>query len=131
MSDDDPMIPPIGAIPQQQRMFRINWLASLERSPAGVPLHAPEFVARQGRGVRIVDVRERDELVGPLGYIPGVCWIPRERAMSHAERLHRDAPVIVVSRGGERGSGIADALEKRGMRFVASLRGGMVAWKAL
>jgi rhodanese-related sulfurtransferase len=130
-SQDDPLIPPIGAIPQQQRMFRINWLSSLERSPSGVPLHAPEFVARQGRGVRIVDVREQDELTGPLGYIPGAQWIPRDRAMSLVDRLHKDAPVVIVSRGGERAAGIADALEKRGMRFVAALRGGMVAWKGL
>lgn len=131
MSETDPLIPPPGVIPQQERMFRINWVASLERSPSGVPLHAPEFVARQGRGVRIVDVREPDELTGPLGYVPGACWVPRDRAMTLVDRLDRDTPVIIVSRGGERGSSIADALEKRGMRFVASLRGGMVAWKAL
>ena len=128
---DEPLIPPIGEIPQAERMFRINWVASLERSPSGVPLHAPEFVARQGRGVRIVDIRERDELLGPLGYIPGADWVPRDRAPSLAQRIGRDAPVIIISRGGERGSEVAYALEKQGMRMCASLRGGMVAWKAL
>jgi rhodanese-related sulfurtransferase len=128
---DDALIPPIGAIPQAERMFRINWVASLERSPSGVPLQAPEFVARQGRGVRIVDIREQDELLGPLGYIPGADWIPRDRAPTLVERVGSDAPVIIVSRGGERGSEVAFALEKSGMRMCASLRGGMVAWKAL
>lgn len=130
-TDDDPLIPPIGVLPTPQRMFRVNWVASLERSPSGVPLHTPEFVARQGRGVRIVDVREPEELTGPLGHIPGSDWVPRDRAMTLAERLERDAPVILVSRAGERSAQLADALEQRGMRFVASLRGGMVAWRAL
>jgi rhodanese-related sulfurtransferase len=127
----DSLIPPIGTIPVQERMFRINWVASLERSPSGVPLHTPEFVAQQGRSVRIVDVREPDELTGPLGYIPGSHWVPRDRARTIAERLPRDAPVVIVSRGGERGSEIAHALERSGMRMVASLRGGMVAWKSM
>lgn len=130
-TDDDPLIPPIGVLPTPERMFRVNWVASLERSPSGVPLHTPEFVAHQGRAVRIVDVREAGELTGPLGHIPGSDWVPRERAMTLAERLERDAPLILVSRGGERSAELAHALEKRGMRFVASLRGGMVAWKAL
>src|SRR5687767_15846500 len=114
---DDPLIPPIGAIPQQQRMFRVNWLASLERSPAGVPLHAPEFVARQGRRVRIVDVRERDELLGPLGHVPGSDWMGREHAMRLTELVNRDDPVILVSRGGERSAHLAHALDKRGLRL--------------
>lgn len=130
-SEPEPLIPPIGALPQAERMFRINWVANLERSPAGVPLHTPEYVALQGPGVRIIDVREPDELVGPLGYIPGSDFIPRERAASLANRLPALSPVVLVSRAGERGSELAAQLEHRGMRMVASMRGGMVAWRAL
>lgn len=132
MSDarpDDPRIPPIGSVSQAERMFRVNWVANLDRSPSGVPLLSPEFVARQGRAVRIVDVREPDELTGPLGMIPGADWVPRERVPSLVERLDRDAAIVLVSRGGERSAGLANALEQAGMRFVASLQGGMVAWK--
>jgi rhodanese-related sulfurtransferase len=127
----DPLIPPIGVLPQAERMFRINWVANLDRSPSGVPLHEPEFVARQGRGVRIVDVREGEELLGPLGHIPGCDWVPKARAMSLRERLSPLTPVILVSRGGERASELAHALEKEGMRMVSALRGGMIAWRAL
>jgi rhodanese-related sulfurtransferase len=78
-----------------------------------------------------VDVREPDELIGALGHIPGSDWIPRDEVLGLAERLDRDTPVILVSRGGERAGDLAKALEERGMRFVGSLEGGMVAWKGL
>ena len=127
----DHLVPAIGAASPEERMLRANWISSLERSPAGAPLLWPEFVVRQGRSVRIVDVREEDELIGPLGHIAGSDWIPRERAASLAERLDRDAMIVLVSRAGERSGPLAQELEQRGMRFVASMLGGMVAWRSL
>jgi len=109
-------------------MYRLDWLASLERSPAGVPLHPPTYVARQGRGVRVIDIRGADELMGPLGYIPGSDWVPEDDTGGLASRLDKDRPVIIVSRSGERGSAVAAKLEAAGLQFVASLRGGMLAW---
>ncbi|UJR82307.1 rhodanese-like domain-containing protein [Sandaracinus amylolyticus] len=129
--DLDHLVPPIGAAPPEERMLRANWISSLERSPNGFPLLWPEFVARQGRAVRIVDVREPDELVGPLGHIPGCDWIPASRARSLVDRLDRDAKIILVSRAGERSGPLARELEVAGMRFVASMIGGMVAWRSL
>jgi rhodanese-related sulfurtransferase len=131
VADDDPLIPPIGAISPVERMFRVNWVSAIVRSPSGIPLLPAEFVARQGRSVRFVDVRDKDELVGALGHIPGVDWVPRDRVMSLRQRLPRDAPIVLISRGGERAGGFAQALEGEGMRFIGSLEGGMVAWKNL
>ncbi|HET6583128.1 MAG TPA: rhodanese-like domain-containing protein, partial [Nannocystaceae bacterium] len=131
MADDASLIPPIGAVPPSVRMFRVNWVTAIVRSPSGIPLLPAEFVARQGRSVRIIDVREPDELTGALGHIPGSDWVPLGDALGLVERLDRDAPVILVSRGGERAGELAKALEQRGMRFVGSLEGGMVAWKGL
>ena len=65
MTDVDDRIPPIGVVSQAERMLRTNWVATLERSTGGAPLVWPEFVARQGRSVRIIDVREADEFVAP------------------------------------------------------------------
>ena len=65
----DPLIPPIGAVPQPERMFRINWVANLKRTPSGVPFVTADFTAKQGRKVRIVDVRSPDELIGAPGQI--------------------------------------------------------------
>jgi rhodanese-related sulfurtransferase len=131
MTEHDAFIPPIGAIDPATRLLRVNWVVSTVRSPSGIPMLPAEFVARQGRGVRLVDVREPAELTGPLGHIPGSDWIPRDRAMSLVDRLERDAPLVLLSRGGERAGEIAKALERAGMRMVASLEGGIVSWKNL
>jgi rhodanese-related sulfurtransferase len=131
MSEVDDRIPPAGTVSQAERMLRANWVTALEHSPGGAPLVWPEFVARQGRSVRIVDVREADELVGPLGYIPGCEWIPKDRVMSLLDRVDRDTKIVLVSRAGERSGPLARDLEQAGMRFVASMVGGMVTWNAL
>lgn len=123
------LIPPIGTISQVERMFRVNWVANVLRSPSGVPLLRPDFVAKQGRKVRIIDVREEDELTGVLGYIPGSDWIPVDRLPSLVERVHADDPIVLVSAGEERSDAGAVALEKAGLRFVAAMMGGIVAWR--
>jgi rhodanese-related sulfurtransferase len=129
--NDRPLIPPIGSVPQAERMFRVNWVSTIVRSPRGVPMLPPEFVVQQGRSVRFVDLRTAEELTGPLGYIPGVDWVPHELISSLPGRLGEDDPVILISRGGERAGEAALELEAAGMRFVASLEGGMVAWKKM
>jgi rhodanese-related sulfurtransferase len=129
--DLDKLLPPIGSVAPAERMLRANWLGALERSPSGKPLLWPEFVARQGRSVHIVDVREPEELVGPLGHIPGSEWVPPERVASLEERLGKDAKIVLVSRAGERSAVLAQELEQRGMPFVGSMIGGIVAWRYL
>lgn len=131
MTEADPLIPPIGVLSQAERMFRVNWVAAIVRSPSGIPLLPAEFVARQGRSVRIVDLRRPEELTGALGHIPGADWVPEARGLSLLDRLHRDAPIVLVSRGGERAGELAKALERAGMRMVGCLEGGMVSWKNL
>jgi rhodanese-related sulfurtransferase len=125
----DSRIPEIGAVPQALRMFRVNWIASELRSPSGIPLHTPDYVSRLGRVAHLVDVRAPEELTGPLGYIPGSVWVPREEALARLSALDADTPVVLVSRGGERAGELAKALESRGHRFVAALMGGVVAWR--
>lgn len=124
-------IPPIGTVSQAERMFRFNWVASELRSPSGVPLHSADYASRLGRAARIVDVRTQEELLGPLGYIPGSDWIPSEGAIEALSTLGPDEPLMFVSRGGERAGTIAKTLEERGFRYVSSLMGGIVAWRQL
>lgn len=127
---DTTLIPPIGAVSQAERMFRVNWVAALDRSPSGVPLLSCDFVARQGPRVRLIDIREPDELTGPLGHIPGVDWLSREALAALPQRLGRDEAVVIISRGGERAAAAAQELERAGLRFVAALFGGMLTWRA-
>lgn len=129
--DLDAILPPIGAVSPAERMLRGNFLSAIERSPSGKPLLWPEFVARQGRSVHIIDVREPEEVVGPLGHIPGSEWVPPERVPSLMERLGKDAKVVLVSRAGERSGPLAAQLEAQGMHYVGSMVGGIVAWRYL
>lgn len=131
LRDDDELIPPIGAIPQSERMFRVGWRANLDHSPSGVPLLSADYVAKAGRNVHVIDVRTEEEITGPLGYIPGSEWVPRGELGDVLERLGPFTPVVLVSRGGERAGDEALALTKRGMRMVAAMRGGIVAWRDL
>jgi len=108
-----------------------NWMTRLYRSEGGSPLLPAEFAAGQGSNVRLIDIRDPQDFVGPLGYIPGVDWIPSERLDSLPERLGTEAPLIIISRTGERASEAARMLEGRGMRFVAALAGGMSQWLSL
>jgi rhodanese-related sulfurtransferase len=127
----DSLIPPIGAVPQAERMFRVNWVANLKRTPSGVPFVTADFTAKQGRKVRIIDVRSSDELTGALGYIPGSDWIPLERIRSLVDRIDCDEPVILISGGEERSHDAAAMLAKAGMRFVAFMVGGLMSWRDL
>src|SRR5262245_2480545 len=127
----DSLIPPIGSVPPEERMFRINWVANLKKTPSGVPFVSADFVAKQGRKVRVVDVRNAEELTGVLGHIPGSDWIPLDRVGTLPERLHCDDPVIIASGGEERSHDAAAALAKSGMRFAAFMVGGVMAWRDL
>jgi rhodanese-related sulfurtransferase len=81
--------------------------------------------------VRLIDVREGNEINGPLGHVPGADWVPFDDVGAIADRLHRDAPVVLIARGDERAMKGAKLLEEKGMRMAAAMMGGMVAWKAL
>ena len=131
ISGDDPLIPEIGVLTPALRLFRVNWIAALERSPSGAPVVSPEFVAAQGRGVRLIDVRDEAELNGALGHIPGSDWVPLAEVEAVAAKLHRDEPLIFIARTDERSKAAAQILEKKGMRLVAAMSGGLVSWKAL
>lgn len=125
------LIPAIGSVSQSERMFRVNWVANIKWTPSGVPFVTADFVAKQGRKVRVVDVRKPEELTGPLGHLPGSDWVPLDRVKTLPDRVDRDTPIIVVSGGEERSYGAVSALHKAGMRFVAFMGGGIMSWRDL
>ncbi|CAN5120728.1 hypothetical protein BH09MYX1_BH09MYX1_66690 [soil metagenome] len=119
----------MGSVSQAERMFRTNWVASELRSPSGISLHSPDYASRLGRSTRIVDLRTEEELLGPLGYIPGSDWIPNDEAVAKLSTLGKDEPMMLVSRGAERAGDVAKTLEDMGFRFVSALMGGIIAWR--
>lgn len=102
--------------------------APVEISVGGIPEVAPEWVALHGREVRLVDVREPDELVGELGHIDGAEPLPLAQVPGPLEAAPREYPIVFVCRSGGRSGKAALSLARLGFEQVASMRGGMRAW---
>lgn len=130
LAGPDPLIPEPGVLPAPVRLFRVNWVGGIHREPSGAPVVSAEFVAAQGRRVRLIDVRDAAELTGALGHLPGSDWVPVDEIEQLPRKLDRDDPVVLVARTDERSKKAAALLESQGMRMVAALQGGIVAWKA-
>ncbi|CAN5893452.1 hypothetical protein BH11MYX3_BH11MYX3_11950 [soil metagenome] len=115
---------PISLAPNPDR----GW-APIEVSSAGIPEIAPEWVRAHAGDVTLVDVREPDELVGELSKIAQAEAIPLDQFPGRLADVRRDLPVVVVCRSGGRSAKAALALLALGFSKVASMRGGMRAWR--
>ncbi len=107
-----------------------RWHPQLYRSRDGVPVLAPEIVSELGRDVMIVDLRERRQLSGPLGHVPGAISVPFDGVRAALGRLPLDTRLVLVSSRGQRSAEAAIDLEREGMTRVASMLGGMEEWRA-
>lgn len=113
------------------RLARFTFEGVRRVDAAGVPRVHPEFVAEQGQLVRILDVREPEELLGLLGHIPAVTSVPMTCLHTVPVVLGKGTIVILVSSTGQRAGIAARYLSSLGMPQVAAMEGGMVAWKKL
>ena len=82
------------------------------------------------KAIAIIDVRQPDEFVGPLGHIPNARNVPLPELPDRIEELRSliDAPVALVCRTDKRSASAAALLNEAGFRDVVVLRGGMVRW---
>lgn len=115
--------------PIAARLVKAAFELATRRDATGVPRIPVEFVAEQGQLVRILDVRDEGDLTGPLGHIPAVTHIPLDRVSQVPQVLDRETCVVVISTRGGRAGIATRLLEELGMRRVAAMDGGMVAWK--
>lgn len=100
---------------------------------------APELPAWRGQGAVLVDVREPAEYA--TGHIEGAINIPRgvlEFEIQASAELDsvtdpalaaRDRPLVLYCRSGGRAALAADSLGQMGFTRVASLAGGIGAWR--
>ncbi|MDP2316406.1 MAG: rhodanese-like domain-containing protein [Pseudomonadota bacterium] len=105
----------------------------LQRSdaqPAGYRDVPPLGAIHHLGDVRLIDVREPDEFVGPLGHIPGAELVPLSTVADLAAGWDRDQPVLLICRSGARSARAATALAGLGFGNVFNLVGGMIAWDA-
>ncbi|MGB8365567.1 MAG: MBL fold metallo-hydrolase [Rhizomicrobium sp.] len=106
-----------------------SW-APLNLTFAGIWEIAPESLEEHNGDVQIVDVRQPEEFVGPLGHIAGALLIPLGELVNRVGELNREVPVIAVCRSGARSAQATTILQKAGLERVANLSGGMLRWHA-
>jgi rhodanese-related sulfurtransferase len=110
-------------------LFQLKWKSELRASGSMTPRVPVQFVAEQGRALRVIDIRDKEELTGIIGHIPGSYWVPLERISEVYRDLDPEVPVVLVSHSGRRAGLAAQYLHALGMRYVAALAGGMTAWR--
>jgi uncharacterized membrane protein YdjX (TVP38/TMEM64 family)/rhodanese-related sulfurtransferase len=92
----------------------------------------PELKQRLASGppAVIIDVRDHDEFIGPLGHIPGARNVPLA-ALPHAVAgilPQKGATTVVVCKTDKRSSKAALRMRAAGLQNVVVLSGGMEAW---
>lgn len=102
---------------------------------------AAELRAGVESGAILIDVREPDEYAA--SHIPGSVNIPRGvleaeveprpemGGVTAPELADRDRPIYLYCRSGGRSALAADVLQSMGFSRVASLAGGIIAWREI
>lgn len=106
-----------------------DW-APLRLTFAGIWEVIPQWLEEHADEVQILDVREPDEFVGPLGHVAGAVAIPLGQLGERADELSRERPVVCVCRSGGRSAQATVILQRKGFDKVANLSGGMLLWNA-
>jgi rhodanese-related sulfurtransferase len=117
------------AVTLGERSFRAAWYSTLRRTDGARPEVTPDYVARQGRAVRVVDLRDESALLGPVGHVPGSDWVPLSEAGTLHTKVKPFEPLVLVCEDGSRSLTLAAWLEEAGLEMVAAMRGGMRAWR--
>lgn len=96
-------------------------------------LSAKELVERlqAGEDLFVLDVREPEELHGPLGALPNVRNIPLGQISQQAETIPQDREVVVICRTGSRSRSAIQWLTSLGYKNLRNLNGGMSAVRRL
>ncbi|MBI2313127.1 MAG: rhodanese-like domain-containing protein [Betaproteobacteria bacterium] len=81
------------------------------------------------RDAVVLDVREQHEYAA--GHIPGSKHIPLGALPNRLREVekHKDRPVLVICRSGNRSTGACGLLKKHGFGEVRALKGGIQAWE--
>jgi rhodanese-related sulfurtransferase len=115
-------------LPQDAELPSEKRWAPIERGGSNVPELTVDWVAANPAAGRLVDVREPDEYVGPLGHVAGAELLPLAHVAQVAATWEKALPVILLCRSGGRSAKAALQLEAMGFSKVASMRGGMMRW---
>ena len=105
-----------------------SW-APLRYTFSGVWEVEPHWLEENLARVQVLDVREPNEFIGPLGHIRGAVLVPLGDLAAKAKDLPKDKPIVAVCRAGSRSAHATAILNKAGFSEVANLPGGMLRWR--
>ena len=123
-------------IPVDSPACEVKGTMDLGANEVGVD-SSPPFVLRQkmnsGNPPVLLDVREKEELDGPLGHLDGIVHLPIARLSASLSELdeYKDRELVTVCRSGGRAYTAAQILGVSGFSKVAVLEGGMTEWNRL
>ena len=97
--------------------------------PEGVDRISIDDLCEELGGVVLLDVRQADEFVGPLGHICGAINVPLAELPARLAELEpfRQWRIVATCKAGARSATAAALLKARGFD-VRVLEGGMTAW---
>ena len=84
-----------------------------------------------GQKTALLDVREKDELQGPLGHLPGIIHIPIASLSRNLSQLDKNAETAIICRSGARAYTAGQIMKQAGFNKVHVLDGGMIAWRLM
>ena len=99
-------------------------------------LDLPSITVQQVQAVMheerlLLDVREPQEFVGPLGHVPGAVLIPLGELRTRLAEIenYKNKQVIAICRSGARSAEATEILLNAGFENVLNMTGGTLAWK--
>ena len=94
------------------------------------PITVDEVSATMGEQRLLLDVREPDEFVGPLGHIPGALLIPLGELSTRLDEIesYQNKKVVTICRSGNRSAQAAEILMNAGFENVLNMTGGATPW---
>jgi rhodanese-related sulfurtransferase len=112
--------------------FLLRLIERLRGSFAWIEANELKHRLDRGEAVTVVDVRGRDEFVGPLGHIATARNVPVAELASRLPELAglERGPVVLVCRTDKRSATAARTLRAAGFTQVNVLRRGMEQWNA-
>jgi rhodanese-related sulfurtransferase len=105
-------------------------LARSDAQPAGYRDISPLAALHHLGELRLIDVREPDEFVGPLGHVPGAELVPLSTIPTAAAGWERSERLLLICRSGGRSARAATTMAGIGFGNLFNLSGGMLAWEA-
>jgi rhodanese-related sulfurtransferase len=113
-------------------MGLLTWLTGSGAAADTNRISAVELLQKMksGQKLLLVDVRQPEELTGPLGVLSGAKNIPLSEFGRRFAEVPKDRSVVLICRSGHRSAQALSFLKSQGYTQVQNVDGGMLAVRA-